>query len=443
MWPEFNAGLPAHSGIKNNRSEAKPVTHPGRIVDVFGIIGVALSSTVQACSGSVAQEGWQYSTKDSLGALVVEALPPGGSGWTKGERAELLLEMSGPTEDEVFFRVTSAALLQNGSFVVAEREDLFLFDSAGRLRAQLGGEGDGPGRFQGITSVLAQGDDGLLVLDSRLQRLSSFVDGELSEVVRLSIPAGFRPWDIYSQSGDTLVVGSGWPPDPLGADRSEGLKRLPYPVLRFRKSGELVDTVGVFPGLELLLARTPGRFRMGPSPFGSRATAFAEDGMVYVNHGGAVEIAGFGPDGLLSRVLRVLTAPRRTRTEQLDAWVAKQAEGQLADDLRSVARRAGIPEFIPEVDRITGGGNGTIWLRQFLPPGASDAHKWIVIRGTDAHFCGVVQFSAGFQVLDITSDRIIGVWRDEMEVEHIRIYGIDLTVENSRRGCVAPDLDSL
>lgn len=94
--------------------------------------------------------------------------------------------------------------------------------------------------------------------------------------------------------------------------------------------------------------------------------------------------------------------------------------------LRSEAHFA---DFKPVFSSLVEDSEGNLWVEHFrwIPPDhqAPDPQptRWSVFD-TQGVFLGEVQVPAGFIISTITSDQVLGVWQDDLDVEHVRVYGL-------------------
>jgi hypothetical protein len=79
------------------------------------------------------------------------------------------------------------------------------------------------------------------------------------------------------------------------------------------------------------------------------------------------------------------------------------------------------PEFFPAFADLRTDDRGRLWARAYAPPG-SDVSEWYVFD--DGEWVARLTLDPAFQLRVITGDFAIGVLRDEMGVEFIRMYGI-------------------
>jgi hypothetical protein len=61
-----------------------------------------------------------------------------------------------------------------------------------------------------------------------------------------------------------------------------------------------------------------------------------------------------------------------------------------------------------------------LWVREYSLPGEL-AFRWSVFDA-DGVFLGTLDVPEGLQLLDVGADRVLGSWRDDLGVEHVRMY---------------------
>ena len=66
--------------------------------------------------------------------------------------------------------------------------------------------------------------------------------------------------------------------------------------------------------------------------------------------------------------------------------------------------------------------DGNVWAQVYSPDFLASA-MWDVF-GPDRGWLGHVQTPRGFMVTSITAESVAGVWRDNLGVEHVRVYRI-------------------
>jgi len=71
---------------------------------------------------------------------------------------------------------------------------------------------------------------------------------------------------------------------------------------------------------------------------------------------------------------------------------------------------------------------GAVWLRtgRHFPP-LAPSNEWTVIS-EEGVFLGTVTFPERFEVFELGTDYVLGLWKDELDVEFIRLYALDRSV---------------
>jgi len=57
----------------------------------------------------------------------------------------------------------------------------------------------------------------------------------------------------------------------------------------------------------------------------------------------------------------------------------------------------------------------------------SDPQPTWTVFADDGHVLGTVDTPPGLEIYQIGNDYVLGVWRDETDVEHVRLYGLSKT----------------
>lgn len=77
------------------------------------------------------------------------------------------------------------------------------------------------------------------------------------------------------------------------------------------------------------------------------------------------------------------------------------------------------PDFFPAFADLRVDDQDRLWARVYARPDAAHA-EWVIFeRG---RWVARLTVDAAFQLLAIEGDRVIGVWRDDLDVEIVRMY---------------------
>ena len=78
--------------------------------------------------------------------------------------------------------------------------------------------------------------------------------------------------------------------------------------------------------------------------------------------------------------------------------------------------------FLPFYSAIEVDADGYLWVKEFASATRPNV-EWSVFD-TDGRWLGQVAMPEGFTVYHIGTDYVLGRWRDDLDVEHIMLYGL-------------------
>jgi hypothetical protein len=228
---------------------------------------MVLAVAVAACGDAGAPTPASVA-RDSAGVRIVEnarAADETGRAWSVGE----IVAAVGGGPDGDLFNVVGGALLPGGGFAVGVGGlgEVRFYDATGGQPAIYGGPGDGPEEFSLMGSLGGAGGDTVWVYDYGSTRLSLLTPNEgFVRSVTLTPPLGAGM--VLGRRGDgSLIVAQMWgTPGGDGPD-AEGVVRDPAVYARYGPDGALGDTIGLFPGREVLHRLENGRMTMVALPF--------------------------------------------------------------------------------------------------------------------------------------------------------------------------------
>lgn len=79
-----------------------------------------------------------------------------------------------------------------------------------------------------------------------------------------------------------------------------------------------------------------------------------------------------------------------------------------------------VPDSLPAFQSLRVDASGWLWA-QFYQADADDPKEWVIID-TDGRARGLVRTPARLNVLHIGEDEIVGLYRDELDVEYVHRY---------------------
>jgi hypothetical protein len=141
--------------------------------------------------------------------------------------------------------------------------------------------------------------------------------------------------------------------------------------------------------------------------------------------GEGYEIRQYSLDGSVVRITRWTGSDLSITDADLEAYraaalanVPDAARPAVERDLRDLP----LPSAFPAFEQIETDGSGRVWVKQFQRPTAT-GHAWTILD-TDGAWLGSVQLPTDFEVTYIASDVVLGIARDDLGVERIRVYDI-------------------
>ncbi len=209
---------------------------------------------------------------------------------------------------------------------------------------------------------------------------------------------------------------------------SDGPSRRDEEYHTYSTSGELVDTVGMFPGPDQFIKMgSSGDQRVVeviPMPFARRPAVAVHGDHFLFGSGDTYEIEYRAKDGTLEKLIRRVVTPRAVTSEDVDLYVSRQlAEMDDEDDrreMRSTYAEMPVPETMPAYGDLKVDDAGNMWVREF-DADLDHGRLWTVFD-TEGRMLGSVAMPAGLRPGHIGDDFIVGTWRDELDVEHVRLH---------------------
>jgi hypothetical protein len=333
--------------------------------------------------------------------------------------------------------VEGALLLDDGRIVVADRgsAQVRFYDSAGVFQNFVGGPGDGPGELGYIRGLGRCGADSIYVWELDYQNVVFSSEGEYVREAR-PYPMDSRERRPYALRCATngYYAAVGWEnldgPPTIGFYRAEANAWILGP-----DYAQIPDPLAVIPNAGLVIAAELGTVlsseRVGhtngsrPHPFGRATRVALTSDAVYMGTGEGYEIRQYALDGSVVRITRWTGSDLSITDADLEAYraaalanVPDAARPAVERDLRDLP----LPSAFPAFEQIETDGSGRVWVKQFQRPTAP-GHAWTILD-TDGAWLGSVQLPTDFEVTYIASDVVLGIARDDLGVERIRVYDI-------------------
>lgn len=369
-----------------------------------------------------------------------DALPdPAGSRVTLSEDPVSSIGGAGAAPEHEFSGIAGVVRLSDGRIVVGDggSGELRYFDDQGNLLGKSGGAGDGPGEFRRLSFVGRLAGDSILTGDAAIGRFQVFDPQGRYARGMSTTEVGRGVWGV-SAVGVTArgqILATQYAP-PIAAGKEEP-ERAPYPLLLLDAARSSWDTLAVLRGPGQLVRATERGFLMEGVTYGGQSDASAGDDVV-----ATVDTDILGAQlfrgGKLVAALRVAHAPvpvtpdllARYAEEAMSLWPAgmtEQARDAFRQRVMTGPHGASLPRVVSvEVDAI-----GRVWLNLGREPG--EPRESFAVFTPDGEWLAEIRMPPGLDRgtsgsdgpgMDIGRDYLLGVWRDELGVETVRLYRI-------------------
>ena len=403
-------------------------------------ISGALSLCVMlACEASSRDVG--FVVRDSAGITIVEnvqALWTESEGWRIAPEPELVIGADASNPNEQLYVVSQVVLLDT-AIIIANNgtSELRVFDRRGNFLRSIGGNGNGPGEFNGLRSLYSCVNDTLVA--NELRRLSLFNGhGEFVRTIPLIPELLPRPGVVRGVSSDctAVVVDQAVPTEPsMTEPYAQQMLLLWIPL-----DGTGRQTIAQVDGPDVLQVAAGDRLVTQRLPWGRLPDYALSDRRLYVGDSDTSEIRVYTTSGL-ERVIR-WTAPRKPVTDRdRDLFREEQAAeiradgGGLAQLLPSLDDYPHVAGQKPVYSRLIVDDVGNLWVREYpdvigWDPTGRDVDRdgapenWWVFDA-DGRLLESVVVPATLRVLSVQDDYLIAIAFDENDVEQLSLYRIE------------------
>ena len=319
-------------------------------------------------------------------------------------------ESSGPTSD--IYNVVGTVRLSDGRIVIADGAPrLLVVDSTGTYLETWGGPGDGPGEFRRIRWIQLVPGDSIVVYDPQMARVHFFTgDGEHASQPDITRPRRA----LVGRSQDGSWVSRRFATQSPSVREDGVTPPRDVMVLSHESDGSGEQLLGTLEGGEEILLPN-GSLYFGLHPLRELRIAVGPH-EVYATSGRRFEIQVYDLDGGPSRVLS-WESPLVPLTPQImaDAIVAIGRSVRVED----------IPPFredqtLPAISGLVVDREGNVWAEAYDPE-LENPRTWSVFEPTGQLLAEVIM-APRFRPYDIGADFVLGVIRDQLDVERIHLY---------------------
>lgn len=393
---------------------------------------ITLILTTAGCStasSDLTHDEPAYAIRDSAGIEIVEShrsIWPQGEGWMLSMEPILQIGVGDGEDAYVFDRVTDVVRFDDGTLVVANSGDntLRYYDDTGSFLHSSAGRGGGPAEFTERISGLGRLGDSVIAWPFAVQP-SKLFDRQGNLVRALGAPP--RPSEIrgvFSDGSHLYVSRIGSPSTDPNLYLDSGYVYLAAPGFSH------IDSVG----------RLPMRYiaqQFQPRVFGATRALAVGDDEWYYGWPETYELHVLNQTPSVRRVLRRAWQP----VPVTDAHIERYRESVLAPPGGQPRRRLDpsrldahpYPNFHSAFQRIEIDPQQHVWVEltvpgwhkdEFVLPAFSDDPVIWDVFDPSGVWLGSVTMPPRFLVCEIGNDYVAGVWKDALDVERVRVFGI-------------------
>lgn len=394
-----------------------------RIRTICGLVPLLLGGTISC--GAPDSGPPLIVQRDSAGIVIIEAMRPlwgDSSLWSidPDPLVDLTVSGSGPTHE--FFRIRAMKQRPDGSLVLINRgsQQVRLYSREGDYLGALGGLGEGPGEFSNLWRMALVADTTFaLDTDGRV----TVVSPDMELVRTFAMP--FNVDDIHFLGDGTLVGGSTvW----AGLeDVANQLIRPPMALVRFDLDGAWIDSIGMRLGDESYSFAFEDEYGNAAALFGKTAQVATLGPGIFYGSSDLMQVEELDLAGNTLRILRIPNYPLGLTDEQADAEREAIISATIPPGmavpprLRRVVEAPPAPAVRPAYANMLVDPSGAVWLELYRGTSELDRPpEWLVLDA-DGTWLGTIEVPDRFRMTDITMETVLGVWRDELDVEHPQV----------------------
>lgn len=388
---------------------------------------VTLAIVAAACADAGAVNPAAFTVRDSVGIEIVQndgyAWDPGNE-WRLAEAPEVDIGVLEGDSVYQMFRVSDVTLLADGRVAVANSGtgEIRVYDQRGRFLSATGRLGDGPGEFRRLRALRPYRGDSLVAWDASSQRISVLTgDGVISRTIQLT-----RAMSSGELIG-SLAEGSFLLQEERLTISDTELQQQQLSLWEYQPDGTVADSIGLYPYRKMIPIEY-GRGRLiAPPAFSPEASVASSGATVYVGSALEAEVLEVGSTGEVRRRIRWAASARVVEQADLDLYRARELAGIDESEERALRRayldKAPHEDRFPAYERIEATRDGELWVQLYRPPTDDGPTRWLVFD-EQGRALGEIAVPRRFRIDEIGRHYVLGVERDELDVEHVRLYRI-------------------
>ncbi|NNK48297.1 MAG: hypothetical protein HKP01_05460 [Gemmatimonadetes bacterium] len=404
----------------------------------FAYIGIVLFAA--ACGGGAdAGSTWSGTVEDSAGVqLVRNSLQPiWGEGEAWGFEEVLTIGEAAGDPDYQFGQIAGLDVTSDGRILVLDNlaQHVKVYSADGMFESTIGKAGSGPGEFGPGAAILMVGAaDTVIVPDAGNQRVNVILVGEGEHT---SFPLRFEEgipmrWQM-SPSGVLVAHRRALNLPNQDAVDVDVIVRQTY-------DGTIVDTLLTPPRGETFSfgGGLPEFHFFAPEP----AWTLLNDGTFVHAVSDEYRISVAGPEGEVVRVITMPSEPVPVAEEDkeiITGFIMRLMgeQGVPPQALDAIEQGISYEDLFPAFTQMRNGPEESLWVQRIGIPSdmtADERENWnpMLDQGSDewdvfdaeGRYLGFVTMPDRFSPFALKGDLFYGVWRDEFEVQYVKVLRV-------------------
>ncbi len=421
----------------NQPARAAFVVFPALLLVAYGY-----SNRLAASGLRVGEAQASANVRDSAGVRIVENLRPAwprGKEWLLASHPAVTIGNIEGEEHEVLSLVVGAVRLSDGSIAIGDggARRVRVYSQTGRHLVSAGGPGAGPGEFEVLGLIGRLRGDSIGVWDLHRKRVTIFSKtGQPRTGPPATVSGVIVPAIAWLENGSLIVTSTITPAEAMSARPGEARQQQHF--IRILPDGR-TETVVVLRGQEKIVTRSGRNFAADPVLFGRNSYLAASANDFVAGESDAFELRRRTWDGRLLTVIRKPGAARKVTAAELNIARAEAEKArQQSFKLTAAAARPASATTLPRpsnadtevpyrathpfFDALLIDATGHVWVRE--PSVGSGTRSWLVFDPSGI-WLGTISVQANLKITDVGRDYVLGVYRDELGVESVRLYRLD------------------
>lgn len=398
-----------------------------------GVALAALASMLLAAAGCREQAPMERAPSvfvDSAGIRIVTSDPFSSAAYCAlGEEPVFSVGTVEGDEPYMFGRIQDVARLSDGTVAVVDgsSREVRVFDEAGVHLRSIGGRGEGPGEFRNPWLFWVLPGDTLWVSRDYLPWQFNVYSSD-GAYLRMVEPA---PFGVHSfVRGGVLDNGASVNVSQVAPATDDSRIPFRWITMAHGRDGILIDTIARLPGVRLFPSTESSNYNVIPL-FEASALVAARGTTVAMTDAREPEVRVMDESFRMHRFVRWLEPGREVtaahtrafREDYMAERGGRTSEDWSVGDEVLVTEERPVAERFPTASDLMVGRDGRLWVERFTRP--REQKSWMAFDHGGDFLCHLTN-PADLTIHEFGSDHVLGVQRDQLDVERVMMYELRL-----------------